>query len=142
MRAGGGCPWPDTALEQSCRRTRARAPTPIWATRFGSSEAIEAGHERVLERGGDGDAREGAGQDPAVRLLPQEARFEKRPGQLLDEEGDAVGLGDDVPHDLIGEGLAPARSVIMPSTWGRSRGLSVSGVMCERIGQGGWKSGR
>jgi hypothetical protein len=54
-----------------------------------------------------------------------------------------IGPGDNIyATTSAGSALPPARWVSSDSTWGRSRRVSVRGVICERLGQGGMNSGR
>ena len=60
------------------------------------SEAVQAGHQRVLKRAGDGERWQGPRQLIVVAGITKEARFQHGFGQLLDEPRNAVGPGDDL----------------------------------------------
>jgi hypothetical protein len=62
-------------------------------------QAVEPGHQRVLQRRRDRERRQRADRDEPVGALPQEARFEHDLGQLLDEQRHALGLGEDLVQD-------------------------------------------
>ena len=70
------------------------------------AEAIESGHERVLQCGRNRQRREGPGQHVAVRFLAQQPRFQDHLEQLFDEERHPVGLGDHLPQHLGRKALA------------------------------------
>ena len=70
-------------------------------------EAVEARKQRVVERRGDRERRQRAGKLVAVARVREQARLEHRLGQLLDEQGHAVGLGDDLRGTSAGRALAP-----------------------------------
>jgi hypothetical protein len=59
-------------------------------------EAIQARHERVVERFGNGQRRQRSGQAEAVAVQLERAGTEQRLGQFLGVQGHAIGPGDDV----------------------------------------------
>ena len=59
-------------------------------------EAVEARHQRIVQRRRDRERRQGAGELIAVAGVREQAGFEHRLGQLLDEQRHAVGLGYDL----------------------------------------------
>ena len=70
-------------------------------------EAVEAGQQRVVQRRRDRERRQRAGQLVVVARVREQARFEHRLGQLLDEQRHAVGLGHDLRRDLVRQRLVP-----------------------------------
>ena len=69
-------------------------------------EAVEAGHQRVVKRRRDRERRQWAGQLVAVAGVREQARFQHRLGQLLDEQRHAVGARHDLVQHLAGQRLA------------------------------------
>ena len=67
---------------------------------FHGCEVVEPGHERVLQCGRNGHCRQDAIALEAVAGIPQLAGFDDRPGQLFDEQRDAVRLVRDLLEDI------------------------------------------
>ena len=63
-------------------------------------EAVEARHQRVVQGRRDRERRQRAGQLVAVAGIREQARFQHRLGQLLDEQRHAVGARHDLLDDL------------------------------------------
>ena len=63
-------------------------------------EAVEPGHQRVVQGRGDRKRRQGTGQLVTIAGIGQQARFQHRLGQLLDEQRHAVGARHDLLDDL------------------------------------------
>src|SRR5439155_17817318 len=59
-----------------------------------------------VQRGGDGQRRQGTCQGIRLRGFPQQARFQHGLGQLFYEQRHAIRLGDDVLEHLWGQGFA------------------------------------
>ena len=74
-------------------------------------EAIEARHQRILQRRGDRHGRQRAVKAVALGFLNQQSRLQHILGQLFHEKRHAVGLGDDLRKHLGGQ-LAPARHAL------------------------------
>ena len=93
-------------------------------------EAVEPRHQRILER-------------RRHRRAVLARRFHHAPGQLLDEQRHAIGLGDD-RRDRFRLQAVRGRDVgDQPACTRRGSGdSSVSRVACGRVSQGGAKSGR
>jgi hypothetical protein len=87
-----------------------RELTPNCGTDLGHlldpGEAVEARHERILQGRRDGERRQRAGKRVMVAGIGEQARFQDGLGQLLDEQRDAVCLGEDLVEDLMGQRLA------------------------------------
>jgi hypothetical protein len=62
----------------------------------GGSEPIEPGQQRLLERGRDRHRRQRPRERVVVALIPEQIGLQHGPRQLLDEQGHAVRLGDDL----------------------------------------------
>ena len=63
-------------------------------------EAVEARHQQVVQGRRDRERRQGAGQLVAIAGVREQARFQHRLGQLLDEQRHAVGARHDLLDDL------------------------------------------
>ena len=63
-------------------------------------EAVEAGHQRVVQGRRDRERRQRPGQLVAIAGVREQARFQHRLGQLLDEQRHAVGARHDLLDDL------------------------------------------
>jgi hypothetical protein len=68
-------------------------------------EAVETGHQRILEGRRDGQGRERAGELAAVAGIDEQAGLEHRLGQLFDEQRHAVGARHDLVQDLVRQRL-------------------------------------
>ena len=77
---------------------------------FDRGEAVEASHQRVLERAGNGERWQWPCELVMVAGVLEQPEFQHRLGQLLDEQRNAVGPGDDLVQDLFGQGLAGRRA--------------------------------
>ena len=69
-------------------------------------QAVEPGHQRIVQRGGDRQLAERAVEQPGVVGLPERAQFEHRLGHLLDIERHAIGARGDLGHQLRRQRLA------------------------------------
>ena len=58
-----------------------------------------------MERCRYGERRQGSGKLVAIARIGQKPRLQHRLGQLFDEQGHAVGLGHDLPGDLVRQSL-------------------------------------
>ena len=74
-------------------------------------EAVEAGEQRVVQRRWDRERRQRAGQLPAVARVREQAQFQHGLGQLLDEQGHAVGARHDLRRDLVRQRLTAGHPV-------------------------------
>ena len=75
--------------------------------RFGAScQAVDAGHDDILDGVGDDDLLERPGQHIAVLGPSQSAHLLEGLDHLLDEEGIALGLADDQGLQRVGEGCS------------------------------------
>jgi hypothetical protein len=72
-------------------------------------QPVQPGHERVLERRGDRQRRQRAGQLVPVADVPEQARLQHRLGQLLDEQRHPVRPGQDLVEHLRRQRLAPGQ---------------------------------
>ena len=68
--------------------------------------AVEPRHQRILEGRRDRQRRQWANQCVPVAVVAQQARFENRLGQLLDEQRHAVGAGNDLVHQFCRQRFA------------------------------------
>jgi hypothetical protein len=68
-------------------------------------QAIQPCHQRVVQRGGNGQRWQGPGQRIAVLPLLEQAGFQDHFGQLFDKERHPIGLGHDLLDHLGGQGL-------------------------------------
>ena len=91
-------------------------------------QPVQARHQRVLERGRNGERRQGPRQLVAVAEVPEEAGLEHELGELLGEERHPVGLGDDLIEHLLGQRLAPGHRGRDLVVWRRVKRLRVSVV--------------
>jgi hypothetical protein len=73
---------------------------------FDRGQPIEPGHQRVVQRIGNGQQGERLQQLIMVLPLPQQARLQHHLGQLFDKQGDAIGLSHHVPAHLGRQRLA------------------------------------
>jgi hypothetical protein len=74
-------------------------------------EAIEPGHQAVLEGRGDCERRQRSVEAEAFAVLHQQPGFQHVLGQLLHEQRHAVGLGDDLREHFRRQ-LAPTRDAL------------------------------
>ena len=81
--------------------------------------AVEPRHQRILEGRRDRQRRQRTDQCVPVAIVAQQTRFEDRLGQLLDEQRDAVGAGNDLVHQFCRQRLAgdavDHRSTLLPT---------------------------
>lgn len=54
-------------------------------------KAVEPGHQRVVQGGGNGQSAQGAVEAIRIGVLAEHGRLDHRLGHLLDEEGDTIG---------------------------------------------------
>ena len=85
-------------------------------------EAVEAGHQRVVQGRRDRERRQRAGQLVAVAGVGEQAGFEHRLGQLLDEQRHAVGARHDLLEDLGRQRLAAGDALDQIAPPGAGRG--------------------
>ena len=75
---------------------------------FGGDQAIQAGHQGILQRSGNGHG----GDWPRQGILPlagdEEPGFQDGFGQLFDKQRHAIGFLHQMPHDLRRQGFPPA----------------------------------
>ena len=96
---------------------------------FRSHQAIEAGHEGILQSGRDCHG----GDRPRENILPlvhgENRGFQHRLGHFFHKQRDAIAFLHEVLHDLSRERVAPAAMVYRNSTiwatWVRGSRLSV-----------------
>ena len=62
----------------------------------GRRQPVEPGQQQLLERGRDRHGRQRPRERIVVALIPEQIGLEHGPRQLLDEQGHAVRLGDDL----------------------------------------------
>jgi hypothetical protein len=72
---------------------------------FDRCQAIQSGHKGVVQRGGNGQWRQGACQLIVLLGFSQQARFQHRLGQLFYEQRDAIRPGHDLGHHLGRQGF-------------------------------------
>jgi hypothetical protein len=97
-------------------------------------EPIEAGQQRAVQGVGDGPRRQRAIKHVPPAFLAQEARFEHRPGELLDEQRHSVGLGLDLLQNFrrqrpaAGHVLHKRHDLARPeAVQAQKRGMGVAG---------------
>src|SRR5262249_25542609 len=59
-------------------------------------QMIQSRQQRVRQRGGDRQRRQGDRQRIVIVLLPEQARLQHHPGQFLHKQRHAIGLGDNL----------------------------------------------
>jgi hypothetical protein len=69
-------------------------------------QAIQPRHQRVVQRGGNGQRRQGAGQPIALRPLLQQAGLQHHRGSLFHKQRHPIGLGHHLFDDLRRQHLA------------------------------------
>ena len=69
-------------------------------------QAVEPRHQRIVQRGGDGELLERRRQLETRRGLREAPGLQHGLGQLLDEQRHAVGPDGDLVNDRVGQGLA------------------------------------
>jgi hypothetical protein len=74
---------------------------------FRRSQAVQAGHQGIVQRGGNRDTRQGPREDIMGLFLPQEVGFQEHPGQLLDKQGHPISLNDNMLYHLPRQRLTP-----------------------------------
>jgi len=74
---------------------------------LGGRMPVEPGQQRVVQRVRDGQRWQRAEQLIVLAHVAQDAELENRLGELLDEQGDAVGAREDLVQQLGREPLAP-----------------------------------
>ena len=74
--------------------------------RLALGEPIQPGPQRVLQRGGNGQRGEGAGQRVVLGCFLEPARLQHRLGQLFHKQRHAIGPGHYLPQHLRGQRLA------------------------------------
>ena len=79
----------------------------------GRGQPVEPGQQRLLERGRDRHGRQRSRERVVVALIPEQIGLQHGPGQLLDEQGHAVGLGDDLVEHR--RQVAPCRRSAAPT---------------------------
>ncbi|PBA12383.1 hypothetical protein CKJ70_08135 [Mycobacterium avium] len=93
-----------------CFQQRIREFAPHGGTQLRQTpdrrQAVQACHQRVMQRAGNRQRREPARQRVPVFFLPQKAGFKDHLGELFNEQRHTVGLGDHLPHNLRRQLLA------------------------------------
>ena len=132
-----------TAASRAWGNSRPSA-APICAISLTGGETIEAGEQRVVQRRGYRERRQRASQLVVVAGVREQARFQHRLGQLLDEQRHAVGLA---PRSARRPRPAAVLARVTCSTMARALapaepGQSASALKWGWPDQGGVKSGR
>ena len=73
---------------------------------FGSHEAIQTGHQRILQGGRNDERRERPGQCVVPINSFEVSRFKNGFGHFLDEEWNPIRLLDDLGEHLVWQGFA------------------------------------
>ena len=79
---------------------------PIWPISFTGARRSSRDIKEVLKGCRDGQRRQWPIEPIALGVLNQDARFQNRLGEFLDEQGVPVGLGDDLLHHFGGQHAA------------------------------------
>ncbi len=97
---------------------------------FHGCEAVEAGEQRVMQGRWQRERWQRPGQLVVVARVREQARFEHRLGQLLDEQRHAVGLGHDLRRDLVRQRLVPDHPPTRAAPSRRPSRESASALTC------------